>query len=766
MAQVVARMTLSIPALDARARLRCRALTAVTCWLDARLPRSGALRTLVQVAIGLLVTLVGAALLFPYPAQRLRYDDIESTRLLDRHGRLIYEQRGSTGVFMQPVGLDDIAESVVLATLSSEDAGFYYHPGVDPIGVGRALWLDLRGGRFAYGGSTLTQQLAKRLDPQPRDLLGKAREAWDALRLELALGKRELLAQYLNRVSYGRLAVGIEAASWRYYGKPASQLSLDEGALLAVLPRAPSYYDPQRHPERALARRAHVLSRMAERGWITRNEADRAAAAPLSFAAPASERRAPHVVDLVTARGLVREGNPAERLTIDLDLQEALERRVRLHLAEVERFGATQAGVVVIENATGDVLAMVGSRRYGEREVAGSVNVTTSLRTPGSTLKPFVYALAIADGAHPSSLVRDVPTHFKGYQPRNPDSVFRGALPLREALGSSLNVPAVRTAAVVGPDRIARLLNDAGLQSVDPGGRYGLSIALGGVSVPLVELASAYATLARGGLAMPYRLLAEPSLPRGYRVLSAETAFLVTDALADPTARRREFGMETPLELPFAVAAKTGTSQGYCDNVTVGYTPEVTVAAWVGNFDGAPMRGLLAMQGAAPLWHEAMLRSMAGRTRRGFARPAGVIRADVCATTGLLADAGCPRRRSEYVAARHLEEGDLIGMLDGYRSAEGAAPRPSGVHIVAPPPDATFVIDPLLPPARQRIALRAETASADGSRLRWFVNGEPVGESAATQPVHWTLEPGRFRLRAEAIGEDVTFDEIEIEVKG
>ncbi len=748
--------------LAGRAGFRRAALESLVAWLHTRLPQGRLSRLMVHFVVTAAVALFASAELCPYPKERLEYGELVSTRLVDRSGRLVYERRGRSGAFMQPVALDGVARSVVLATLSSEDAAFYYHPGVDPIAIGRAAWLNLRAGEWAFGGSSITQQLAKLVEPRSRSLTGKLREAWDAWRLELAFDKRELLSQYLNRVYYGRLAVGIEAAAQRYYGKSARELTLDEGALLAILPRAPSYYDPERYPDRARARRAHVLERMARRGWISAEEASRAAAAPLVFVPRPTERRAPHVVDLVTSGHLVVARLPRQELTIDLELQEELERRVRLHFEEVQQAGEIQAGVVVLENATGDVLAMVGSRRYDEPGAAGAVNATTSLRTPGSTLKPFVYALAIEEGAHPSSLVRDVPTQYRGYQPRNPRQFYHGVLPLREALGSSLNVPAVRTAAEVGPERVARLLHDAGLTSVDPSGAHGLSIALGGVAVPLLELANAYATLARGGVARPPRLLRAPEVAPGRRVMSEQTAFLVVDALADGRARRREFGLETPFDLPFPVAAKTGTSQAYCDNVAVGFTAELTVAVWVGNFDGTPMPGLLAMEGAAPLWRAVVLRAMAGRVPRPFVIPPGIQRAEICATTGLPAEADCPTRRLDYVNEEHLRRGLLLGSVEVGAAVSDAGRIPT-LHIVAPAAGSRFVVDPLVPRSRQRIALRVESVA--GARVRWLVDGKPIAEVAATEVAHWALQPGSFRLRAEVVGGGEVYDEIEIEVE-
>lgn len=688
-----------------------------------------------------------------YSADRLSYDALRSTRIVDRHGELLYERRGTRGGYCRPVALADVAEPVVLATLSSEDSHFRHHPGIDPTGVARALWLNAREGRLAYGGSTITQQLAKLLDPQPRTLRGKIAEAVDATRLERTLNKDEILAQYLNRAYYGRQAYGIEAAAWRYFGKSAAELTLAEGVLLAIQPRSPRAYDPARHPERAMRRRAHVLHHMARRGWVSRAEAEAAAAEPIELVDPSQHRRAPHLLDYLETRDLLSPGAGEQRLTIDIGLQEQLERQCRMHLEGLAGRGATQAGVVVIDNASGDVLAMVGSRRYGEKAVAGAVNVTTSVRPPGSTLKPFVYAVAIERGANPSTLVHDIPTHWRGYQPRSLRLYHHGAVPIRDALGSSLNIPAVRTAGRVGTEQVAQLLHDAGMHAVDPERRHGLSLALGGVSVPLIELANGYATLARGGRYLPYRVRPMSPQPPARAVMTAETAYLITDILADASARRREFGFETPLELPFPAAAKTGTSQAFGDNVVVGFTTEVTVAVWVGNFDGTPMRGLLAMEGAAPLWRDAMRSSMRGRPQRPFEPPPGVVATTVCSGAERLADGSCPRQRREYAAG----------------SRRAAAPQPplgGGVRITGPPDGAVFVLDPLLPAERQRVELRATVQAARSTTVRWLVDGVPIDEVVPPQTTFWTLTAGRHVLRAETPGADSAFDEIEIEVEG
>jgi penicillin-binding protein 1C len=720
------------------------------------------------------------ALLWPYPSERLDSKHLASTRVVDRNGRLLHERRSADGGYGEWISLDSVSRHVVAATLSAEDANFRRHPGIDPIGVARALWLNARAGRFAYGGSTITQQLAKTLHPEPRTFSGKLREARDALRLDVTLSKDEILEQYLNRVYYGRLAYGIEAASRRFFGKSAAHLELDEAATLAILPRAPTAYDPVRFPERAERRRAHVLSRLAERGWVTHAEAERAAARPIRLVPARNPALSRHVLDAL-ANGS-RASGATIVTTIDWDLEERLRLRVREHLADLGRKNVDQAAVVVLDNASGDVLAMLGSRDYEELDAQGAVNATLARRPPGSTLKPFVYALALERGAHALTPVFDVPTSWAGFRPRNADLEHSGLVRLREALGSSLNVPAVRAADEVGIESVAALLRELGLgESIDVS-RQGLALSLGAAPVRLVDLANAYATLARGGEHVPWRLTEPHRAPVARRRLIAPAAaFSLSKMLADATARRREFGVETPLELPFVAAVKTGTSKSFCDNVVVGYTPEVTVAVWVGNFDGRPMHGLLAMQGAAPLWRDAMLVAMEERPQRSFEPPPDVETAEVCPTSGMRRGPHCGAGRHVHVSRSHRPVAACTwhgagGVLRVPAELVSFAPDSAGVlaaggpelRIANPVDGAHILIDPLIPRSRQALRLRALVSSAHAARVRWEVDGRRIAERAAPFSTEWRIEPGEHRVRASAVrssGEVVAVHEVRVVVE-
>lgn len=659
------------------------------------------------------------------PNSALTYARVSSTRFYASDGTLLYERPAASGGYGAPVGLDQVSPFVVQATLAGEDANFRLHPGVDPTAVVRALWLNARSGRVAFGGSTLTQQLAKRLHPEPRNLAGKAREALFALRLEHTLTKDELLSQYLNRAYYGRNATGIEAAARRFFGKTAKQLDLAEATLLAALPRAPTAYDPERFPERLRARQAHLLGLMVERGFVDAAEAAAARDRLPEVIPRQATLKAHHAVDRLI-RDVNRTGDV--QTSLDLDLQERLQPLLERHLRMIGRFGAEQAAVLVLRNQDARIVAMVGSRDYDDGARQGAVNGTTSRRSAGSTLKPFLYAMAFERGATPESQILDRPSAWPDYLPRNVNREPQGWVTLERALGSSLNVPAVALLERTGVPEFSLTLSRLGFARVDvSGASHGLSLALGAVPVSLVELAGAYAALANDGV------FRRPALSDGAtsstRVFTREAARSVTRVLADPGARQPEFGLETPLELPFPVAAKTGTSSAYCDNWTVGYTKELTVAVWVGNFDGRPLRGALAMEGAAPLFQDAMFEAMRGRD------PAPL-----------------------EVDAERAPVGNSEPLL------EAAEP----LRIESPREGARFVLDPLLPREVQRLALRFQVNPplADDGLLEYrldagqWLGAEPSGALGVD------LVPGLHRVEARlrapdgallAVAKDVHF---------
>lgn len=696
---------ITLCALEARLALR-------RVWARRDRRGSSGSRRVFAAAVALLALVSSFAPDLRYPEDRLAYDALRSTRYLAADGTVLFERPAPRGGFGTPVELEQMSPWLVAATIAGEDHNFRLHPGVDPVGVGRAVLLNARAGRLRYGGSTLTQQLAKLLHREPRTLAGKLYEAWAAFQLEHSLSKDEILAQYLNRAYYGRNATGVEAAAERFFGKRASELALDEAVLLAVLPRSPSSYDPERFPERARARRAHVLELMQRRGFVSAEQARHAASRPIALLPRGREPRLRHAVDQL----LQREAPGGEvQTSLDVQLQQRIERQLEGHLLRIREHGAEQAAVLVLRNQDARIVAMVGSRAYEDAARSGAVNGTVSRRPAGSTLKPLLYALAFEQGKTRASVVFDQPTPFRDYQPRNSHDRHHGWVTLEHALGSSLNVPAVALLDAIGVPAFARRLGALGFESVDTtGARHGLPLALGAAPVSLLELAGAYAALANDGEFRAPGLLAEPAPTR--RVFAANAAREVTLALSSAAARVPEFGLETPLDLPFPVAAKTGTSSGYSDNWAVGYTREFTVAVWVGNFDGTSLRGTLAMTGAAPLFHDAMFEAMQGRTPLPLTGP-------------------------ELVRA----------------PSEPAPVAQDAIVLASPHANARFVLDPLLPRAQQRLPLRLDASKTDLARIarvRFLIDDALAVEVARAEPASVPLVPGAHRVRAEGFASD------------
>jgi len=627
----------------------------------------------------LMLCLAVAVYAVPYDVAQLSPERGGPLLLLDRHGALLRSVPSLSGGQGRHgwVPLDSIPSQAVLTVLASEDRRFFQHKGVDPLGVLRAMVLNLRNRRVVYGGSTITMQLVRMVHSpgQPRTLANKVRESVLAMRLERVMSKQQILEQYLNRAYYANGAWGLEAAARTYFGKPAAGLSAGEATLLAVIPRGPRYYDPISHLDRALGRRDHVFGLLVEQGLMSRDQVQRARAQPVRPRIFRPPFHAPHFTDwvLATLPPLVHQQGGTVRTTLDLSLQQQLQRRVAQHTAALRGEGVAQAGLVVLDTATGQVLALVGSPDYGGEQ--GQVNIVTRRRHPGSALKPFVYALALERGESPASIaydIHDVPE--SAYRVINLTQPEHGPVRFREALAGSYNLAAVHVLERVGVDALISRLRRAGVGPLQGDQEdYGLRLALGSAKVRLVDLAAAYGFLVRGGSVTPPVSVLHADLPKGKtwqlppaaprRIFSPQVSWLVMDMLADPVARRPVFGTELPLDLPFRVAAKTGTARGFADTVTVGVTRELSVAAWAGNFDGKPTHGVVAMQGAAPLVRDGLLIAGRGADLTLPPRPAGIVTRAVCALSGKPASMACPHRKAEYFMAGKA----LPGRCDWHR---------------------------------------------------------------------------------------------------
>ncbi|MBK7534284.1 MAG: transglycosylase domain-containing protein [Myxococcales bacterium] len=697
-------------------------------------------------------------------------DKTAATSLLvtDDNGFLLRQEATSAGLRERWVPLARISPHLVNAALASEDNDFFEHGGVDWSAMARALWLNVRGGEF--GGSTITMQLVRLTAGTPRTLAGKLRQMVLAARLERALGKREILEQYLNRVYYGNGAWGAEQAAAVYFGKRARELSVGEAALLAVLPRGPTFYDPFRDQARTMKRRGHILRLMEKHGYLSGEERALAERVPLSLDKNRPHFRAPHFVELVKQRLPESLAKGASvRTTLDWDLQQKLEVALETHLARLTSLNVTQAAVLAMRNSDGAILAMVGSRDFHGSAAGAYSGVTARLR-PGSTLKPFVYGTAIEHGDTPATMAEDVILPEDAHQFYSKDVKSHGFARYRESLAGSYNLSAVHTLQRVGLAPVLRKLRAAGMTSIDrPDDEYDWGLAIGHAETRLIELVGAFSTFGRGGRAITPRAIELATTPSGASwteptqvrepVFSEEVSYLIYDILRDPDARKPMFGDRVPLALPFPVALKTGTTKAYTDLWALGVTREYTVGVWAGNFDGTPTHQVMSTEGATPLVRAAYT-AIAARYGDPTAppRPATVVSAEICPLSGKRPGPHCEHHKRELFVVGHVPEETcdwhqlVCGQpavvvprsLRSWARATKKAPPPScelappagRVSITSPVQGARFVLEPHRAATSQRPPLSAVPAGDD---LRWTVDGQPAST--------WIPAPGPHLVR-------------------
>jgi penicillin-binding protein 1C len=550
-------------------------------------------------AIALLCLLLAAFILdrlYPLP---LPSKNNASVLVTARDGRPLRAFASENGVWRYPVKVEDVSPLYIEALIGYEDRYFYYHLGINPLALTRAASQGIRNGRIVSGGSTITMQVARILEPHPRTIGGKIRQMLRAFQLEWHLSKTQILEIYLGHAPFGGTIEGVEAASWAYLGKSSKQLSHSEAALLAVLPQTPSRLRPDRNPEAARKARDKVLKRLAENNiWssIPIAEARQEQVVTRSLQVPMSAA-------LLAQR--LRNANPSTNKiesTIDADLQSMLEERLHNYFAQLPEHSS--AALLVVDNQTLEARAYVGSLSFGDEKTLGHVDMVQALRSPGSTLKPFLYGLAIDDGLiHTESLLVDAPQDFGDYRPANFDPIYHGPVSASEALQLSLNVPAVDLLDRVGSERFAARLANAGLPMRMPeGAKPNLSIILGGTGVRLEELVGAYAALNREGLAGRVRY-AKGAKHNDRRILSPGAAWMIREILETHKSNtQNEDILDTSQRKK--VAWKTGTSYGFRDAWAMGTTPEYTVGVWVGRPDGTPMPGQYGAITALPLMYE------------------------------------------------------------------------------------------------------------------------------------------------------------------
>ncbi|MCC7119362.1 MAG: penicillin-binding protein 1C [Anaerolineales bacterium] len=756
-----------------------------------------------------------------------------SIRITDRNGVLIYDLLPQVGGREVSLSVENIPQCMRDATIAVEDENFYAHSGVDPIGILRALWINTISGETVSGGSTITQQLARILlldehERAERSLRRKIREAALAWQLTRRYSKDEILALYLNQSYYGGMAYGIEAAAQTYFGKPTSDLILPECALLAGLTQTPGLYNPYTNPDLALERQRVALGLMEKHGLISSAEKRSAEEMPMAFNQAPYPMEAPHFVWLIKDRldEMFLSGalNPHEslviRTTLDVNMQRKVEEIARRRIAgfqngDIITRNVNNAAVAVMDPKTGDVLALMGSVDYFNQEIRGAINMAAFPRQTGSAFKPFIYALALEPAQpHPwtaATAVLDVTTHFvthdgSVYTPVNYDGLQHGYVSVREALASSLNIPAVKTLEKVGLEDTAELAQQLGITTLNHLDRYDLSLALGGGEVSLLELTTAYSALANQGVSVGRRLilsienadgklLFEQETGHPQQVISPQAAWLISDILSDDQARSRTFGLNSALKLDRMAAVKTGTTTNFYDNWAIGYTPSLTVGVWVGNSAFTPMQNVSGLTGAGPIWHDVMRAILEGQPEEAFTQPEGLEQATVCVLSGLLPTENCRQTRKEWFIKGTapttydtfhqqviLNNGQPLIVFDlpleaqAWARAQGlpllgdfqtVAQAGQGLSLTAPLQNSTYVLYAHLDPSAQQIPIQV-SVSAGATQIAVWVDGSLYATlNEAPYEAWWPLSIGEHRIWVEAVngnGEKIKTEVVQVTV--
>src|SRR6516165_1697784 len=644
-----------------------------------------------------------------------------------------------------------LPDRVVCATLALEDRRFWSHPGVDPLAVTRAVWQDLSGGHKRSGASTIAMQVARMQHPAPRTLWAKAVETATAFVMTLRYGREAVLAQYLRLAPYGNGSHGIAHAARWYFGKPAADLSWAEAALLVAIPQAPSVMNPL-HPRglaRAVARARHALDSLSQQQVIDPAEYARASAElnRLHFPPPPRRPDALHAILRIAAMlaqdGGMSAADPADpriRTTLDLDIQRATAGLARQQVRVWNAAGAQQVAALVLRRQSREVLALVGSAGYGTAP-GGAIDFTRASRSPGSTLKPFIFALALQQGRlTPADVMDDLPEGAAGIS--NADRNFLGPLLPRQALANSRNVPAANLLGTVGLNDGFEFFRDLGLHRLDaPAESFGLSMAIGSLPTSLDRLVRAYGALADQGMLRDLVWYAGQPTDSPRRLLRTDAARQVTLFLSDPFARLPSFPRYGTTEFPFSVALKTGTSQGYRDAWTVAWSDEYTVGVWIGRADSGAMTQVTGARAAAALAKAILLRLHGTRpgdlSDTGFPPPDHHVPVELCAFTGRPSPSGCSQTLVEWLPAPR----SLGATQANVDETANTSAEPARLTVVSPRPNDHLWRNPEVPARLDRLVLKA-IVQPHVTQIVWYVDGEPFAVADPDKLVYWPIAVG------------------------
>jgi len=791
---------------------------------------------------GLLVLVVSffvyISWLLPLPVVLSQTQTAGSIKILDKKGQILYEVMAPAGGKKSFLELSQFPKNFVNATLAAEDIHYYEHGGVDFGAIARAIFYNASEGRIVSGASTITQQLVRNLMgfTTQRGYSEKILEAMYAVRISNVYSKEKILELYLNTIYYGNLSYGSESAAEDFFGKHIYDLDLAESTLLAGLPQAPSYYNPFLFLDRARKRQKYVLDQMVKYGFVDQAAADAALNEPLKFRKNVVEMKAPHFVqyvlnqlgDLVDEKTL-QAGGLNVTTTLDYDLQLEGERIVSQRVKSLSKENVTNGALLSIEPSTGKILTWVGSENYFNNDIAGQVDMVTALRQPGSSIKPLMYLLSLEKGFTPATILEDVPVEFQTesgpYAPKNYDLDYHGPVRLREALASSFNIPAVQMLNKLGVETFLGFLSRLGIGTLDKNPNfYGLALTLGGGEVRMIDMARAFNVIAQYGNLIDLSTIENISDQHGATIYSwkapektyvlgsdgKEHAYQIIDILKDPQARLKGFGEGSVLEISHEAAVKTGTTRNFRDNWTIGFTPQILTAVWVGNADASAMQNISGVDGAGPIWHDFMESALQFLPQEKFPVPSRLHQVEICALSGKLPTDLCtdrvydwflhgqePKVTDDYFqnywvlkSNGHLLRPECVDgypessrqqktlvaypaafqpwaqnkglalppfepcalsktTTSGYSNAYSTQGKPL-ISLDSPTSQDEFLIDPSVPLDTQKIPFRV-VASSDVEKVTFVLDGKNLGAVDAPFSFLWVPVKGAHSLKAVGV---------------
>jgi penicillin-binding protein 1C len=735
--------------------------------------------------------------LFPIRESDIRTEKFHSVKFYDRHGNPLQEVLSQNSMRSVHVPLKNISPYFINAIIAAEDKNFYRHGGVDYQAILRAIWQNLRSREIVSGASTITLQLARLLHPQDRIFFNKVKEAYLAFRLEAGMEKNAILENYINRLPMGGNLYGVESAAKAYFGISASDLTLAQATFLASIPNSPNRLNPYHNLREIKNRQRFVLDQMAGLGKIKAKRIAGVLKEDVLLKPQDDSFLAPHFVFHLMEN--LPDSVQSIRTTIDREWQTLIGEQMRTIINYLKNRHVTNASALLLDNTTGEILAYVGSADFFNTDIEGQNDGIQALRQPGSTLKPFLYLLAMENRFNPTTLISDIPTHYRMptgiYSPQNYSEEFHGPVRLREALANSLNVPAVRTLAKIGTVEFLNRLGKYGFKSLDRNAEYyGIGLALGGGEVTLYELTRAYSCLARLGqfysltevLDVNDKTIHPQQINR--QISTPQLNYLIADILNDNFARTSEFGFNSILNLPFPCSVKTGTSFHFCDNWTVGFTRDYTLGIWVGNFDHSPMLRVSGVSGAGPLFANIM--SSLYRYRdypESLPRPDSLVTVRICPLSGKKPGAACPAVVEEIIPTRDLktwqsEECDMHIARDdkittvvsarfkpwadklGYETRHPEKTEVPDFRIVNPKDGAEYLRLPNLAPQYQSIRFQLDRADPKQT-VHWYLNDELIQTTRDNHTFLWQAKPGNYRLKAISENNQQIQDELHFSVR-